>query len=40
MVVLLQKNAAVIDEDLLANSLEGVETIVKMGEVIGKSLCV
>ena len=39
-VVLLQKNAAVIDEDLLANSLEGVETIVKMGEVIGKSLCV
>ena len=40
VVVLLQKNAAVIDEDLLANSLEGVETVVKMGEVIGKSLCV
>jgi len=40
VVVLLKKNAAVIDEDLLANSLEGVETVVKMGEVIGESLCV
>lgn len=35
IVLLLQKDAAVLDEDLIRNTKEGYETIVKMGEKIG-----
>ena len=35
VVLLLEKNKAAIDEDILANSAENIETIVKMGEKIG-----
>ena len=35
VVVLLKKNAAVIDGDIMANSGEGIETIVHIGERIG-----
>ena len=36
IVVALQKDAAIIDEDIILNSAEGYETIVKYGEPIGK----
>ena len=36
VVVLLQKDAAVIDEDLLENSAKGIETKLRYGEKIGK----
>ena len=35
VVVLLGKDAAVLDQDILDNSAEGIETIVKYGEKIG-----
>lgn len=35
VVLLLKKNAAVIDGDIMANSGEGIETIVRIGERIG-----
>ncbi len=35
VILLLQKNCLIPDEDLLRNSFEGEETIVKMGEKIG-----
>ncbi len=35
IVVLLKKNAAVIDSDIMANSGEGIETMVHIGERIG-----
>ena len=38
IVMLLKQNAVQIDEDILTNSLEGFETIVKFGEKIGISL--
>ena len=37
VVVLLKKDAAVIDEDILKNSADGIETVVRMGEKIGKA---
>lgn len=37
VVVLLKKDAALIDEDILKNSAEGIETVVRMGEKIGKA---
>ena len=37
VVVLLKAGAAVIDEDILLNSREGVETVVRMGEKIGQA---
>ena len=37
VVVLLKKNAAVIDEDILKNSADGIETVVRMGEKIGRA---
>ncbi|MCI8466518.1 MAG: phosphatidylserine decarboxylase [Lachnospiraceae bacterium] len=37
ILLLLQSGAAILDADLLANSREGIETIVKAGERIGKS---
>ncbi len=36
VILLLQKDAAVIDGDILAQSRDGIETIVKYGERIGK----
>ena len=36
VVVLLKKDAAVIDPDILENSAKGIETIVKYGEKIGQ----
>lgn len=38
VVVLLEKNRAVIDPDILRNSQENIETIVRMGEKIGTSI--
>lgn len=38
VVLLLQRDQVVIDEDILINSMEGYETIVKMGEKIGTGL--
>ena len=35
IILLLQKDAAVLDSDLIRNTEEGYETIVKMGERIG-----
>ena len=37
IVVLLEKGKASIDKDILKNSAEGYETIVKYGEKIGTS---
>jgi phosphatidylserine decarboxylase len=37
VILCLEKNRAVIDEDILLNSSRGIETIVKMGEKIGVS---
>lgn len=36
IILCLEKGRAVIDEDILSNSLQGIETLVKMGEKIGK----
>jgi phosphatidylserine decarboxylase len=38
IVTLIQKNRVKIDEDLLQNTQDGFETIVKMGEKIGEAL--
>lgn len=38
VVLLLQRDQVVIDEDILINSMEGYETIVRMGEKIGTGL--
>lgn len=38
IVLLLKKNVAIIDDDIIQNSKENVETIVKMGERIGSSI--
>lgn len=35
VILCLEKNRAVIDEDILLNSSRGIETVVKMGEKIG-----
>ena len=35
VIVLLQKDAAVIDEDILRNTREDAETVVRLGEKIG-----
>ncbi|PXV84759.1 phosphatidylserine decarboxylase [Lachnotalea glycerini] len=35
IILCLEKGRVIIDEDILANSLNGVETVVKMGEKIG-----
>ena len=37
VILCLEKNRAVIDEDIVLNSSRGIETIVKMGEKIGVS---
>lgn len=37
IVLLLKKNAAVIDGDIMANSGEGIETVVRLGERIGSA---
>ncbi|MDD5935616.1 MAG: phosphatidylserine decarboxylase [Clostridiales bacterium] len=37
-VLLLQRDAVGIDEDILKNTREGYETVIKMGEQIGKAL--
>ncbi len=37
VILCLEKNRAVIDEDILLNTSRGIETIVKMGEKIGVS---
>lgn len=37
IILLLRPDAAVLDDDILANSKEGIETIVKAGERIGKN---
>ncbi len=37
IVLLLQKNMAIIDDDIVQNSADHIETIVKMGEKIGVS---
>ena len=37
IVLLLKKNSVTIDEDIIENSQEGIETIVKYGEGIGKA---
>lgn len=37
VVLLLQESAAVMDNDILQNSLEGIETVVRMGEKIGRA---
>ena len=36
VIVLLQKDAAVIDEDILLNTSQEAETVVRLGEVIGR----
>ena len=38
VVLLIKQDAATVDEDIIKNSKEGYETIVKMGEQIGKAL--
>ena len=38
VVLLLKRDVAAIDEDILQNTKDGYETIVKMGEAIGKAL--
>lgn len=38
VVVLLKKNMVCLDEDLLENSRQGYETVVKFGEKIGKAI--
>ena len=35
VVLLLKKDAALLDEDILENSRNGIETVVKFGERIG-----
>jgi len=35
IIVCLEKDRAVIDNDIMQNSLNGIETLVKMGEKIG-----
>ena len=37
IVLLVKKNIINVDKDILENSSEGIETIVKYGEGIGKS---
>ena len=36
VIVLLQKDAAILDEDLIRNTREDAETVVRLGERIGK----
>ena len=38
IVLLLEKGAAKIDSDILRNSSEGIETVVKFGEKIGTAV--
>ena len=38
IVLLLEKNAAVIDDDIMQQSRSGIETAVKYGEKIGRIL--
>lgn len=38
VVLLLKRDAAAVDDDILKNTSDGYETIVKMGEQIGKAL--
>lgn len=38
IIICLEKDTAVIDEDIIANSTEGIETIVKSGEKIGVAM--
>lgn len=38
VVLLLQRDQVAIDEDILKNSSEGIETLVSMGESIGKAM--
>ena len=37
MVLLLKKDTAILDGDILENSRNGIETVVKFGERIGVS---
>ena len=37
VVLLLKKDTAILDEDILENSRNGIETLVKFGEKIGIS---
>lgn len=38
VIICLEKGRAIIDEDILTNSLYGVETVVKLGEKIGEKI--
>ncbi len=38
VVLLLKRDEAAIDDDIMKNSAEGLETSVRMGEKIGKAL--
>lgn len=38
IIICLEKNTAAIDDDIIANSTDGIETIVKSGEKIGVAL--
>ncbi|MBR5272566.1 MAG: phosphatidylserine decarboxylase [Clostridia bacterium] len=40
IVLLVKKDVIKVDDDILSNSGEGIETVVKMGEKIGKKICV
>lgn len=40
IVLLVKKDVAVIDSDILSNSADGIETVVRMGEKIGTKICV
>ena len=37
VILAFQKDAVILDEDIMANMKEGYETIVRMGEVIGRA---
>lgn len=39
VVLLLEKGRVCIDEDILANSKDGAETVVRLGEAIGRAAC-
>ncbi|BCN29300.1 phosphatidylserine decarboxylase [Anaeromicropila herbilytica] len=38
IIICLEKDQAIIDADILHNSINGIETVVKMGEKIGESI--
>ena len=39
VVLLLEKGRVCIDEDILANSKDSAETVVRLGEAIGRAAC-